>query len=193
MGHKYLKDYPLAFIDTETTGLDYNRHSIIEFAVVSTIHGEWVTKIQLPAELMAQADPQALKVNGYTPEAWVGAPVELAAYPEIYSRLEGHLIIGQNVAYDLTILDNTLKRLELDSIRKKLPRRYLDTMSFSYEHLAPLGLKSLSLEKVCDFLGIPNEGAHTALVDARRTKAVYDKIMSATIINKLYWKFRNRV
>jgi DNA polymerase III epsilon subunit-like protein len=120
----------------------------------------------------------------------VGAPVELAVYPEIYSRLEGHLIVGQNVAYDLTMLDNTLKRLELDSIRKKLPRRYLDTMSYAYEHLAPYGLKSLSLENTCKFLGISNEGAHTALIDARRTKAVYDTIMGANWLTKLGWRFR---
>jgi DNA polymerase III epsilon subunit-like protein len=35
---------------------------------------------------------------------------------------------------------------------------------------------AMSLRSLCDYFGISNEGAHSALVDARRTAAVYREL-----------------
>lgn len=50
------------FVDTETTGLDPDRHELWEVAVVTEVGEEHVW--QLPADL-GRADPEALEISGY--------------------------------------------------------------------------------------------------------------------------------
>lgn len=169
-----LKDRPLAFIDTETTGLDPRLQEVIEVAVIlekpdGTLE-EWCTKVR-PTRLET-AEPYALKVNGYEahPELWATAPTFPEIVSELARRLDDTILVGHNVGFDLDFLQEGLIRA---GSKVRLAHRKLDTYTLAYEHLAPEGLESLSLDAVCSFLGISNEGHHTALVDARRCRAVW--------------------
>lgn len=169
-----LTEKPLAFIDCETTGLDPVAHEIIEIAIIKEwpdgrIH-EWHTKVR--PQVLRAAEPIALRVNGFAddPDQWDGAPEFADVAPLIAARLDGCLIIGHNVAFDLGFLKEALKKA---GSKARIPHRKLDTYTLAYEHLAHKGLNSLSLDSVCTFLGISNEGNHTALVDARRCREVW--------------------
>ena len=66
----------LIFIDTETTGLNPEKHSIVQCAGIIVIDGEEKFRFNLPIcpRQGTRADPEALKIIGKTPD-------ELRAYP----------------------------------------------------------------------------------------------------------------
>jgi hypothetical protein len=60
----------VCFIDTETTGLDPDRHEIWEVAIILPDGGEW--DWQLPVDL-SRADPIALNIGGFHQRRWQSA------------------------------------------------------------------------------------------------------------------------
>ena len=172
-----IKDFALAFIDLETTGLDPQVHEIIQVAVrlvdPITLRGFKEFDFKVKPEHIETADPIALEVNGYTEEAWVDA------YPLSYIMEHLNLLLsecipaGQNTAFDLSFLYAACKRF---NIKPSWERRYLDLMTLSYQVLKDMDITSLSLESVCEKLGISNDGAHDAMVDVDRTHRAWVKL-----------------
>src|SRR3989344_1827455 len=72
-----MKKHRLAFVDIETTGLNPDHHEIIQIGVVLAEQNWLNNKIELKfveefelkikPERISDADPQALRVNGYSP------------------------------------------------------------------------------------------------------------------------------
>lgn len=179
---------PLIWLDIETTGLNPEQHEIIEFAAHRTTDGV-ECRIKIKPEHPETAHPQALEVTGYTDEKWADAIPLKEALERIAAFAKGcdarPMSAGQNVNFDLGFLKAAFKAHGI-----KYPFHYhsVDTMTLAHEHLRLLGQKSISLDAVCDTLGISNEGAHTALADVRRTKAVYHKLCRATWWDRFLWK-----
>lgn len=180
MGYRYvpISEKPLAFIDTETTGLDATVHEVIEYAIVRTNpNGEetlrWATKIK-PQNIEA-AHPIALEVNGYTEEAWADAPTMAEVGEKILADLKGCVIVGHNVAFDENMLNENLKRAGID---RRIPYHKVDTVTLAYEHLVKDGLTSLSLDNIRRFMGWSLDGAHTALQDVDDCKRLFDMLMA---------------
>ena len=80
------------------------------------------------------------------------------------------------------------KRYDLDV--GALGYHVIDTATLVYEHLAHLGLHRLSLKVACQMLGVSNEGAHTALADTVRCEKVFNKLMRAGLLTRLFWGMR---
>jgi DNA polymerase-3 subunit epsilon len=169
-----LNERPLAFIDTETTGLVAAVHEIIEVAIIREMPDgtleEWAVKVK-PQNLEV-AEPIALRINGYNdhPELWADAPTFDEIAPIVAAKLEGCILVGHNVSFDLAFLNDALKRA---GSKAKLPYHKIDTVTLAFEHLVPKGLTSLSLDNIRKFLGWSKDGAHTALVDARDCRTLY--------------------
>lgn len=177
MARTPLKDRPLAFIDTETTGLDPRVQEVIEVAIIlekpnGTVE-EWCTKVR-PGRLET-ADAYALKVNGYAdhPELWASAPTFAEITLELTRRLDDAILVGHNVGFDLDFLQEGLIRC---GSKVKLPYHKVDTVTLAYTHLVPKGLKALNLDGIREFLGWSKDGAHTALVDARDCRRLFREV-----------------
>jgi len=128
---------PIVWFDTETSGLDPNKHQIIQFAAIAQDdenEEELELKIQFNEE---EADAKALEVNRYSREAWKDAVSEYdavgviarflqryrsvqmvskAGHPYTLARLAGH-----NVRFDCEFLRAMFRRhstfLPADSYR----------------------------------------------------------------------------
>lgn len=90
----------LAFVDTETTGLDPARHEVWEIAVAlddGPIH-TW----QLPHSI-ATADPDALAIGGYA-RRYDPALVDRDADTRLKAMLAGVTVVGSNPAFDTAML-----------------------------------------------------------------------------------------
>ena len=110
----------LTVFDTETTGLDPDKHEILEVALLSMIldrdgnfyvFKEFQSKIA--PENIYNASPKALKINGYTKEAWDGAP----PFKEVLEKMrpiieESNIFLGQNLIFDMRFVDEICKRNE---------------------------------------------------------------------------------
>jgi DNA polymerase III epsilon subunit-like protein len=204
---------PIAYLDVETTGLDPVRHEVIEVAIlVETDRSRPPSEVfnhlrhvgarldyrrgglvevtcKIHPEHLENADPEALKINGYASSLWKDAllwTVDLAnAISDLLSRC---LIVGQFVTFDLEMLKWTGLRIGGDNRLQKIAgRRSMDTRMLIYEHLTPLGLSSASLGPVCDLIGVSNEGAHHSLIDAYRCREVYHRLARARTLDRLKW------
>jgi len=170
-----------AIIDTETTGLDPNTSVVLEFAAIIVDDGvevaRYETKIKPTEEELQYAHPKALEKNGYTDEAWENAPTIEQVAPDILSFLEGCVLVGHNVGFDEGMLK---AHLAAYGIAGRIPYKKIDTVTLAYEHLIPLGLKSVSLDRIREFLGWSKEGAHTAMKDVEDTKQLFNLLWRMT-------------
>lgn len=185
----------LLFFDIETTGLDKDKHTILEIAIVRTTYsGEilstYVQKIKPSTSDLASASKKALEINGYSEEDWLVSVSPEQAAKEIVSRFEGKVILaGQNIGgFDIPFLQAFLSRNGYPKYR--VGRRYIDTMSLAIEHLIPCGLKSVSLVNIRKALKVETGVAHSALADTLACVEIYKRLSRATFLQRLYWKWR---
>lgn len=170
-------------IDLETTGLRSEYHEIIEIALI-TIDQEgkelnrWHKKIR-PLNI-DRADPVALQINGYDHADWLHAPTFETVAEELYSLLEGGILLGHNVKFDLEFLNEAFFLCELPPLH----HRQIDSQTLAYEHLYPLGLKSLSMDKIREFLGLSMRGSHTALKDALDVLYLWRLLSRASMLTR---------
>lgn len=165
----------LAIIDTETTGLDPQTSTVLEFAAIVVENGveveRYETKIKPTTGELNHAHPKALEVNGYTDEAWADAPRMDEVGPRIVKMLGGCVLVGHNVSFDESMLKTSFRR---HGVWGRIPYHKIDTITLAYEHLFPLGLKWANLDGIRKFLGWSKDGAHTAMKDVEDTKRLFD-------------------
>lgn len=171
---------PLIFLDLETTGLDVQKHEIIEIGAIRVnsqkpfeIEEELSLKI-IPLHIES-ADKEALKIVGYSDESWQEAiPLEKALQIlENFSK-QG-VMTGFNVSFDWAFLHKAYS-----CIGKEEPFHYhrLDVLSMAYLQLFnKKNIKKFSLSVICDELKVPRGNKHHALVDAKATYLVFKKLM----------------
>ena len=98
----------LAFLDTETTGLDNKRHEIIELALVIVEDGERIYEkvFKIKPRNIHTAHPKALEINGYDEAIWAkeGFCWSKQACERLMEHLDGAVIIGHNVQFDIGFL-----------------------------------------------------------------------------------------
>lgn len=173
-------------LDTETTGLDYKQHEIIQFAAVRFSlkeNSDLVVldkiDIKIKPKNILLASPQALKVNGYTPEAWEDTlPIEnhLSCIESFTTGCD--FLLGQNLIFDLRFIAKSFL-----AASRQLPNfpRYADTKHMA-SNLVKIGkLKSAGMDKLVEHYGIKFKGrAHTALADCHRTISVWSNLIKET-------------
>ena len=171
---KAISQRPLAFIDTETTGLDSSIHEVIEVAVI-TEHPDGRRErfhTYIKPQNIETAHPKALEINGYAedPSKWDNAPHMEQVGEQIARAIKGCILVGHNVGFDIQMLQANMDRAGL---KFRLPYHKVDTVTLAYEHLVPCGLESLSMDKIRKFLGWSMDNAHTAMKDAEDARRLY--------------------
>ncbi|MFF4791909.1 exonuclease domain-containing protein [Streptomyces sp. NPDC001276] len=181
---------PLAFVDTETTGLDPFQHDPWEIAVIfreGDLDTEHVFRIQPD---LTNAEPKALEINRYHERT--SAPNwqwhnRRNATERLYGLLNGVILIGSNPGFDAEMLAHLFGRY----YDQPKPWHYrpidIATLAAGYmwaldpELMAkdpgPISSRWLSRQ-----VGVepPGTDGHQALVDARWAKAVYDAVTFPT-------------
>jgi hypothetical protein len=181
----------LAFLDTETTGLDPTRHEVWEIAYIL---GEHEKRFVMQPDLR-NADPRALEISHYydveaqvqegqkdpdTAQVIWEAPQTVAWH--ISRDLRGRHIVGNVPSFDDAFLKAFLHRMgqpvtwryHLIDIEPMIVGYLMGTQSMDTVRL-PWGSDDLSL-----ILGVEppsDEERHTALGDARWVKRQYEAIM----------------
>lgn len=177
----------LAFIDTETTGLEPGKNRVVEAAlqiveVTSkglTVHAEAVVRQKVNLETTPWST-KAFDVNGYHPEHpdWADAP--MAGSPEAQARwryfadlLDQKILCSQNVPFDRDFIAAELQHFD---IRARWDRRSVDLYGLSAVVAVKYDLKYFGLEYVYEALGGPKLPKHRALADIERGKFVFEKV-----------------
>lgn len=173
---------PLAFIDIETTGLDRDSAEIIELGVVIaklkdgalTVVDELDLKVA--PKHIENADPVALRVNGYDEADWIFAVSIEEAMKQFASKTEGAVFVAHNITFDYGFIETNLKRYNIEN---KMHFHKLDTIAIAFGVLHNNDdISKLSLRALCEKYGIENKRAHSAFADAYATYELFKKLLN---------------
>lgn len=180
-----MRTHNLAFVDVETTGLDPDKHEIIELGLVLVRQKggegkdfEVIDEIdfKIKPERIEDADPQSLKVNGYDASQWIFAnslPEAMKAFSE---KTKDAIFVAHNLTFDNAFVE---KAFQKTGIANQMFYPKIDTISLAYAKLhGNLKVEKFRLQKLCEYFGIQNSNAHTALADCRALFEVYKRLMS---------------
>lgn len=149
-----------AVVDLETTGLSPRTDRVVELSVIQLSDdlspcGEFTTLVK-PGR-----DIGATHIHGITARDVVDAPRFEHIAPTLLDILRGRVIVAHNVQFDLRFLRAEFERAGIAF--PELP--VLCTMRLAPQYLK--GLPARTLAACCLTAGIPLNGAHAAVADAR--------------------------
>ncbi len=162
-GHAPLERLAMIAVDCETTGLDPRRDRIVSLAAVAIEPGLLVgpPRLDLVVDPRMPIPPQSTKVHGIDDVRVAGEPTIADAWGDIGGAVEGRLVVGHHVRFDLAMLAAEARRL---GVAWRDPPA-LDTAAL-LEGMG-IGLPRLDLIDILLRLGIEPRGQrHTALGDA---------------------------
>ena len=165
---------PVLLLDTETTGLNVATDRIVSIGAVRA-HG---TRVYQNIVVDWLIDPgiaipkRASAVHGITPAMVDGAPSFADIFPELMEQLQGVVMVGHNIGFDLSMLRAEAQRHGLE---------WHDPPTLDTGHIVCAmepKLTDLNLDAIAAEYGIEARGRHTALGDALVTAEIYSKLVT---------------
>ncbi len=168
-----LDDLPVIVVDTETTGLEARTDRVVSIGAVCA-HGARLFRSRLLDDLVdpgVPIPPASTAVHGITDEMVRDA----RAFPEVWADFQrlarGRVVIGHNIAFDLTILRAECERHG----RPWEDLVFIDTLRLASLLNPTLGRPDL--ENLAQLYQIDLRGRHTALGDAMVTAELYLRML----------------
>jgi DNA polymerase-3 subunit epsilon len=158
-------------VDTETNGLDFARHEVVEVAWFNMDTGE--SDSFIPPHnvnfVLGNADPYALKINGYLDRiAFAPQDISWTKYRQFVAQMNGNTLAGSNPTFDARMLEKLGERAEIQGCPKpKWHHRLFDLSSYAKGLLKTDDLPGLAT--VCKMLGVENMQEHSAWADVQAT------------------------
>lgn len=171
--HAPLAALNAAVIDCETTGLDSRTARLVQVAAVRIRDGAVVADevFDRLVDPGIAIPPGSSAIHGILDEHVRGAP-RFAELGGQFGRFLGQsLLIGHSIAFDIAILK---REFELAGQSWVVPR-VLDIRLLG--RLAAPTLAEYDLDRLCEWLGVPIHGRHTAIGDARATAEAFVKLV----------------
>jgi DNA polymerase III epsilon subunit family exonuclease len=169
---------PLAVLDFETTGLIPGKDDrIVEVGVVRMDPergGRWSeTRFESLVNPERAIPGRVVKIHGISDSMVRTAPRFEQVAPELVSILEGAVVVGHNVPFDLAFLMRECRR---SGVATPVLGPVIDTLQVS-RHV--FGFYRCNLVALAERMGIAHRRAHTALGDAQTTLFVLRKMLDA--------------
>ena len=181
--HTPITDVRYVVVDTELTGLDENRDSIVSIGAVRMTGG----KIDIGDTFYRLVSPRteltaaSVVIHEITPSDVVMSPMIGPVLEEFLEFCGADVLIGHFISIDLAFLNREMKRLRKAAIRN----RVVDTFSI-YEWLRKRGkaqdclatpLTGYRLYDIARCFGVPVNGAHNAIMDAYATAQLFQRFL----------------
>ncbi|MCL5237007.1 MAG: 3'-5' exonuclease [Nitrospirae bacterium] len=177
------KDARYVVIDTELTGLNEKKDSIVSIGAVRMAGG----KIDLGDVFYRLINPytefraESVVIHGITPSD-VGEKPDIATILSEFLEFCGpDILIGHCISIDLCFINKEMKKIPGSSLKNAVLDTYSlyewlrKRMTFHKAFSAPL--KDCSLYGIAKGFGIPANGAHNAVVDAFITAQVFQRFI----------------
>ncbi|MBU0726448.1 MAG: 3'-5' exonuclease [Alphaproteobacteria bacterium] len=164
-----LADLPAVVLDCEATGLDVAQDRIVSIGLVR-LHGARLYYHITQDHLVRPDIPipaRSTAIHGITDAMVAAAPPVADILPDILRAMEGKVVIGHSIAFDMALMRHEAARHGLDwqepvTLCTALLCGALEPQS-----------KDMNLEAVARAAGLEPEGRHTALGDSLLTAELY--------------------
>lgn len=157
-------------LDVETTGLDYTREKIIEFAAVKLTDGVITDSFETLINAQQHIRKSSQAIHGISEEDLKDAPLEEEIYPKIFEFIGDAPIVAHNAIFDFSFLNRTSKRL----YQKPLTNRYVDTQQM-FKEVYPQ-MESCGLECLMNTFNVEYSTRHRAMADAEGLARCYPEL-----------------
>jgi DNA polymerase-3 subunit epsilon len=172
-------------MDTELTGLDVKRDSIVSVGAVGMrggriLLGETFYEMVSPETAMRSS---SIVVHGITPSDVADKPAIDIVIEDLLKFCEGAVVVGHFLSLDLGFLNKEMKRLH----NAKFPQPVADTLqihAWMQDHSRGFSNQYCSSEENKDLFSlakkyhIPVSEAHNALMDAFITAQIFQRFLS---------------
>lgn len=163
-------------LDVETTGLDYKKERIIEFAAARLENGVIKDKYETLINPKQHIRKSSMAVHGITEEMVADSPTEEEAMPAIFEFIADYPIVAHNAIFDYNFLNESSKRL----YNKPIENQRIDSQ-FLFKEVYP-EFESHGLENLMTKFNVEFDTRHRAMADTIGLAEAYPKL------KKLYEK-----
>ena len=106
-------------LDTETTGLDYTREKMVEFAAVRLENGKIKDEFQTLINPEQHIRKSSIAIHGITEEMVAEAPTEAEIMPKILEFIGEYPIVAHNAIFDYSFLNEASKRVTGEELKNE--------------------------------------------------------------------------
>lgn len=147
-------------IDCESTGLDPQKDRMIEIAVALFSGDAILERFETLIDPECEIPQVSQEIHKISHEMLQGKPKVKEILPKVIKMIEGHIIIGHGVGFDIALVSNEAKRCQVPCNIEKQP--FIDTLRLARLYgESPIN----SLERLRQHFNIQPEGAHRAMSD----------------------------
>ena len=160
-------------LDLETTGLDPRSCRVVAIGAVRQ-HGGRLYRGTVIDQLINPGEPipsASSAVHGITDVLVETTPPLAAVLPEIQHRLQGCVLVGHNIGFDLAVLTNEAARCGRTWPVPPALDTFLLTAALEPQRV------DLNLEAIAADWGVPAAARHTALGDCLITGELYSRLL----------------
>ena len=162
-----LIDVTFCVLDLETTGGSAKNCEITEIGAVKYKGGVPLGEFQTLVDPGLEIPPSITLLTGITQAMVFDAPKIATALPTFLEFLHGTVIVGHNVRFDLSFLNEAAQRLGYPT----LSNRWVDTAALA-RRLIRSEVRNLRLASLAAHFASPTKPNHRALEDAKATAHV---------------------
>lgn len=147
-------------LDCEATGLNTKDDRIIEIAIAK-FHGDKIlSSFETLIDPKCDIPLPSIEIHNISQDMVKGKPGIEEVLAKCLKMIEGHIIIGHGILFDIDLIDAEAKRHQIACNIKK--QTYIDTLRLARLYgESPVN----SLEYLRSHFNIPQEGAHRAMND----------------------------
>ena len=168
-------------LDTETTGLDFTRERLVEFAAVRLENGKIVDEYQTLINPQQHIRKSSIAIHGITQEMVEDAPTEEEAMPKILEFIGDYPIVAHNAIFDYSFLNEA----KLRTTGEKMENPRIDTQVM-FREIAP-DLESHGLEALTQRFNVELKNHHRAMADTMGLAMAYPKLKKL-YLQRLDWQ-----
>ena len=170
-------------LDTETTGLDYTKEKMVEFAAVRLENGKIKDEFQTLINPQQHIRKSSIAIHGITEEMVQDAPTEEEVMPKILEFIGDYPIVAHNAIFDYSFLNEASIR----TTGKELTNPRVDSQQMFkevYPEMDSHGLEALTIK-----FDVELTNHHRAMADTMGLALAYPKLKKL-YLQKYDWEVK---
>lgn len=157
-------------LDIETTGLDYTREKMVEFAAVRLENGKIKDEFQTLINPQQHIRRSSFEIHHISEEMVQDAPTEEEVMPKIIEFIGNYPIVGHNVIFDYSFINEASQRVFGHGISNEK----IDSQQM-FKEIAP-DLESHGLSALTERFKVEMTNHHRAMADTMGLALAYPKL-----------------